>query len=103
MMPEYELQPLVDVETDKPKPPPMYRVLLLNDDFTPMDFVVIVLQQFFGLGLDKATEVMLKVHNEGRGLCGVYPYDIAATKVEQVVAFATIHQHPLKCIMEEHQ
>ena len=81
--------------------PPMYKVLLLNDDYTPMEFVIIVLQQFFSLDTEQATRIMLKVHNEGRGVCGVYPRDIAATKVEQVSAFARRHQHPLACIMEE--
>lgn len=83
------------------KPPPMYQVLLLNDDYTPMEFVVSVLQKFFGMGREKATQVMLKVHREGRGVCGVYPRDVAATKVEQVVDFARQHQHPLQCVMEE--
>ena len=81
--------------------PPLFKVLLLNDDFTPMDFVITVLQKFFGMDREQATRIMLKVHNEGRGLCGVYPRDIAATKVEQVAAFAREHQHPLACVMEE--
>jgi ATP-dependent Clp protease adaptor protein ClpS len=83
------------------KPPPMFKVLLLNDDFTPMDFVVVVLQQFFGMNREQATVVMLKVHREGRGVCGVFARDVAATKVEQVTAFARQHQHPLACVMEE--
>ncbi len=83
------------------KPPPMFRVMLLNDDFTPMDFVVVVLQQFFGMGRERATQVMLKVHREGMGVCGVFPKDVAASKVEQVEAFSRQHQHPLKCVMEE--
>lgn len=83
------------------KPPPMYQVLLLNDDFTPMEFVVSVLQKFFGMGREKATQVMLKVHREGRGVCGVYPRDIAVTKVEQVCSYSRQHQHPLQCVMEE--
>ena len=83
------------------KPPPMFKVLLLNDDYTPMDFVVVVLQKFFSLSREKATVVMLKVHREGAGVCGVYPRDVAATKVEQVTAFARQHQHPLRCVMEE--
>ncbi|XZG71093.1 ATP-dependent Clp protease adapter ClpS [Chitinibacteraceae bacterium HSL-7] len=81
-------------------PPPLYRVVLLNDDFTPMDYVVLVLKQFFGLNGEHATTVMLKVHNEGRGVCGVYPKDIAATKVAQVTDHARAHQHPLQCVME---
>lgn len=82
-------------------PPPMYKVLLLNDDFTPMDFVILVLQKFFAKDREQATRIMLKVHNEGRGLCGIYPRDIAATKVDRVVVFARQHQHPLVCVMEE--
>lgn len=85
----------------KANPPPLYKVLLLNDDFTPMDFVVEVLQQFFHMNAEKATRVMLQVHNEGRGLCGIYTKDIAATKVEQVLQHAQTHQHPLQCVMEE--
>jgi ATP-dependent Clp protease adaptor protein ClpS len=85
----------------KLEPPKMYKVLLLNDDYTPMDFVITVLQQFFSLDTEQATRIMLKVHKEGRGACGVFPRDIAATKVEQVSAFARQHQHPLACVMEE--
>lgn len=81
--------------------PPLYRVLLLNDDYTPMDFVVLVLEKFFSLNREQATVVMLKVHREGKGVCGVYPKDMAATKVEQVTAFARQQQHPLACVMEE--
>jgi ATP-dependent Clp protease adaptor protein ClpS len=88
---------------DKSKlaPPPMFKVLLLNDDYTPMDFVIVVLEKFFNLGREQATIVMLKVHREGRGVCGVFPKDVAATKVAQVGAFAREHQHPLVCVMEE--
>ena len=82
-------------------PPKMFKVMLLNDDYTPMDFVITVLQRFFSLDTEQATRIMLKVHNEGRGVCGIFPRDIAATKVEQVLAFARQHQHPLACIMEE--
>lgn len=82
-------------------PPPMYKVLLLNDDFTPMEFVVLVLQRFFAMDREQATRIMLKVHTEGRGICGVFPRDVAATKVEQVAAFARDNQHPLACVMEE--
>jgi ATP-dependent Clp protease adaptor protein ClpS len=88
-------------EQSRAKPPPMYRVLLLNDDYTPMDFVVLVLEKFFLMNREQATLVMLKVHREGNGVCGVYPRDVAATKVEQVSAFARQHQHPLACVMEE--
>jgi len=74
----------------------------LNDDFTPMDFVIVVLQRFFGMDRENATRIMLKVHNEGRGICGIYSRDIASTKVEQVTAFARNNQHPLACVMEEY-
>lgn len=83
------------------KPPPLFKVMLLNDDFTPMDFVVIVLQRFFSKSREQATQIMLKVHREGLCVCGVYPKDIAATKVRLVMAFARQHQHPLQCVMEE--
>jgi len=79
----------------------MYRVVLLNDDYTPMEFVILVLQKFFKMGREKATQVMLRVHQEGKGVCGLFPRDIAATKVEQVCSFARQHQHPLQCVMEE--
>jgi ATP-dependent Clp protease adaptor protein ClpS len=81
----------------------LYKVLLLNDDYTPMEFVVHVLQRFFGMDRERATVVMLKVHNEGVGLAGVYPRDIAETKVYQVLDFARSHQHPLQCVMEENR
>src|SRR5687767_3840045 len=91
------------VETAKPAvaKPPLFQVLLLNDDYTPMDFVVAVLQTFFAMSREQATQVMLKVHREGMGVCGVYPKDVAASKVEQVMAFSRKHQHPLQCTMEE--
>jgi ATP-dependent Clp protease adaptor protein ClpS len=93
----------VALEPDKRriKPPPLYKVMLLNDDYTPMDFVVVVLEKFFRMSREQATVVMLKVHRHGRGICGVFPRDLAATKVEQVEAFARQHQHPLACVMEE--
>lgn len=83
--------------------PPLYKVLLLNDDYTPMEFVVHVLQRFFGMDRERATVIMLKVHNEGVGLAGVYPRDIAESKVYQVLEFARSHQHPLQCVMEENR
>ncbi len=88
-------------EKIKQKSPPMYRILLLNDDFTPMEFVIEVLKIFFSMNQEQATRIMLKVHTEGVGVCGVYPSDIANTKVSQVVEFARINQHPLRCVMEE--
>ena len=92
---------LLEAERTRARKPPLFKVMLLNDDYTPMDFVVAVLQKFFALGREQATRIMLQVHNEGRGVCGVYPRDIAATKVEQVSAYARQHQHPLACVMEE--
>ena len=82
-------------------PPPLYKVLLLNDDFTPMDFVIHVLQRFFFMSREQATLTMLKVHNEGSGLAGIFPREVAETKVHQVVEYAREHQHPLQCVMEE--
>lgn len=92
---------VLEAKKSKLKPPPMFKVILLNDDFTPMEFVVVVLQTFFSMNREQATQIMLKVHMDGAGVCGVYPNDVASTKVEQVVAFARQHQHPLRCVMEE--
>jgi ATP-dependent Clp protease adaptor protein ClpS len=92
---------VLEAKKAKLKLPPMYKVLLLNDDYTPMEFVVLVLQKFFGMNRERATQVMLKVHREGMGICGVYPRDVASTKVQQVAAYARKHQHPLQCVMEE--
>ncbi|MEE7546442.1 ATP-dependent Clp protease adapter ClpS [Xanthomonas sp. Kuri4-1] len=91
------------VEPSKPEvaPPPLYQVLLLNDDYTPMDFVVTVLQQFFTLDLERATQVMLHVHTRGRGVCGVYTREVAESKVAQVNEFSRMNQHPLLCTMEQ--
>jgi ATP-dependent Clp protease adaptor protein ClpS len=83
------------------KKPSMYKVLLLNDDYTPMEFVVHVLERFFGKGREDATRIMLHVHQKGVGLCGVYTYEVAETKVTQVLEFARLHQHPLQCTMEK--
>ena len=96
-----ETESVVELERPRAGPPPMYRVLLLNDDYTPMEFVVKVLQEFFGMNRERATRIMLQVHTEGSGVCGVFPRDVAATKVEQVSSFARQHQHPLVCVMEE--
>jgi ATP-dependent Clp protease adaptor protein ClpS len=91
------------VETARPETarPPLYSVLLLNDDYTPMDFVVEVLMSFFSLSLDKATQIMLHVHTRGRGVCGVYTREVAESKVAQVNEFSRMHQHPLLCTMEK--
>jgi ATP-dependent Clp protease adaptor protein ClpS len=92
---------VLEAKKSRTKPPAMFKVLLLNDDYTPMDFVVAVLQKIFALSREKSTQVMLKVHREGMGVCGIYPKDVAATKVEQVRSYAKQHQHPLQCVMEE--
>lgn len=91
---------VVEPELAPPAPPPMYQVVLLNDDYTPMEFVVKVLQKFFGKNIEQATRVMLQVHHEGRGICGVYPRDIASTRIALVGQYAQARQHPLQCIME---
>ena len=91
------------VETGKPEVarPPLYSVLLLNDDYTPMDFVVDVLVRFFAMNLENATQVMLHVHTRGRGVCGVYTREVAESKVAQVNEFSRLNQHPLLCTMEK--
>lgn len=93
----------IAVETSKPEleRPPLYSVLLLNDDYTPMDFVIEVLMRFFSMNLEKATQVMLHVHTRGRGVCGVFTREIAESKVAQVNEFARLNQHPLLCTMEK--
>ena len=90
------------VQTAPPelKKPPMYAVVLMNDDYTPMDFVILILQQYFAMNLDQATEVMLTVHYEGKGIAGVYPRDIAETKANQVNNYARSKGHPLLCQIE---
>ncbi|HEY1382979.1 MAG TPA: ATP-dependent Clp protease adapter ClpS [Dongiaceae bacterium] len=85
----------------KTKKPSMYRVLLLNDDYTPMEFVVHVLERFFNKSREAATEIMLHVHHRGVGVCGIYTYEVAETKVTQTIDFARRHQHPLQCTMEK--
>ena len=97
-----------DVETGvatrtrpKTKKPSNYKVLMLNDDYTPMEFVVLVLQRFFSMSLDDATRVMLQVHQQGVAVCGVFTYEVAETKVTQVLDLARQHQHPLQCTMEK--
>ena len=91
------------VTSTKPKlqKPSMYRVLLLNDDYTPMEFVVYVLEAIFNKNREEATQIMLHVHQNGLGLCGVYTYEVAETKVAQVIETARRHQHPLQCTMEK--
>ncbi|MBI3478986.1 MAG: ATP-dependent Clp protease adapter ClpS [Nitrosomonadales bacterium] len=88
-------------ERTKAKPPRTYKVVLFNDDYTTMDFVIEVLQRFFAMNRERALQIMLKVHNEGSAVCGVYSLDVAETKVSQVSEFAKQHGHPLRCGMEE--
>lgn len=85
----------------KTKKPSLYKVLLLNDDYTPMEFVIHVLQRFFNKNMEEATKIMLHVHQNGVGICGVFTYEVAETKVTQVVDLARQHQHPLQCTMEK--
>ena len=83
------------------KKPSQYKVLMLNDDYTPMEFVVLVLKRYFRMDMDQATQVMLHVHQRGVGVCGIFPYEVAETKVNQVMDFAREHQHPLQCTLEK--
>ncbi len=85
----------------RPKKPSQYKVLMLNDDYTPMEFVVMVLKRFFAMDLEEATRVMLHVHQRGVGICGIFPYEVAETKVNQVMDFARENQHPLQCTLEK--
>lgn len=85
----------------RPKKPSMFKVLMLNDDYTPMEFVVMCLKRFFNMDLEQATRVMLHVHQKGVGVCGIFPYEIAETKVNQVMDFARQNQHPLQCTLEK--
>jgi ATP-dependent Clp protease adaptor protein ClpS len=85
----------------KPKKPSQYKVLMLNDDYTPMEFVVLVLKRYFRMDMEQATRVMLHVHQRGVGVCGIFPYEVAETKVNQVMDFAREHQHPLQCTLEK--
>src|SRR5262244_3167172 len=100
---EQQHQRSLAVEEAKPEVarPPLYQVILLNDDFTPMDFVVVVLETFFNLDRERATQVMLHVHTRGKGVCGVFTREVAETKVTQVNEFSRTHQHPLLCTMEK--
>jgi ATP-dependent Clp protease adaptor protein ClpS len=101
--PEHERDHGVVVETSRPEVarPPLYSVLLLNDDYTPMDFVVDVLVRFFALDAERATQVMLHVHTRGRGVCGVFTREVAESKVAQVNEYSRLNQHPLLCTMEK--
>ena len=100
-MAQFKDDTVLEAAKSKLKPPPMFKVMLLNDDYTPMDFVVVVLQTVFAMSREQATQVMLKVHRDGMGVCGIYTREVASTKVEQVIELAKSHQHPLQCTMEE--
>ena len=91
---------VLERRTQRVKPPQMYQVVMLNDDYTPMEFVVVVIQEFFGKDRETATQIMLKIHLDGKGVCGVYSRDVAATKVDQVLEAAKQHGHPLQCVSE---
>ena len=101
-LPDHRRDDGLAVEEAKPKlkRPPLYKVVLLNDDYTPMEFVVHILEQFFGMDREKAVRVMLQVHTQGKGVCGVYSREIAETKVAQVNDYARENHHPLLCTME---
>lgn len=107
--PETPVQPPIGEEggsvvlerrTQKVKPPQMYQVIMINDDYTPMEFVVVVIQEYFGKDLESATRIMLKIHLDGKAVCGVYSKDVAVTKVDQVLEAAHKAGHPLKCVCE---
>jgi ATP-dependent Clp protease adaptor protein ClpS len=91
---------LLERRPERTKPPQMYQVALLNDDYTPMEFVVVVIQEFFNKDRETATQIMLKIHLDGKGICGVYSRDVAATKVDQVAEAARKNGHPLQCVAE---
>lgn len=91
---------VLERRTQKTRPPTMYQVVMLNDDYTPMEFVVVVIQEFFNKGLETATQIMLKIHLDGRAVCGVYTRDVASTKVDQVMDAANKAGHPLQCVAE---
>ncbi|MFZ2739108.1 MAG: ATP-dependent Clp protease adapter ClpS [Burkholderiaceae bacterium] len=91
---------VLERRTSKVKPPQMYQVVMLNDDYTPMEFVVVVIQEFFNKDLESATQIMLKIHLDGKGVCGVYSKDVAASKADQVLEASHKAGHPLKCLSE---
>lgn len=99
--PEHDDELVVEQAKPKLKRPPLYKVLLLNDDYTPMEFVVYVLEKFFTMNREQATQIMLHVHTKGMGVAGVFSYEIAETKVAQVTDFSQQNQHPLMCTMEK--
>jgi len=101
MATRHENETILERQAQKLKPPPMYQVLLLNDDYTPMEFVVQIIQEYFNKDRESATQIMLKVHRDGKATCGVFTKDVASTKVELVLTHARQAGHPLQCVMEE--
>jgi ATP-dependent Clp protease adaptor protein ClpS len=103
--PKHQTEPAHGLTVEETRPevqrPPLYQVVLLNDDFTPMDFVIVVLETFFNMTRELATQVMLNVHTRGKGVCGVFTREVAETKVTQVNEFSRSHQHPLLCTLEK--
>ncbi len=93
--------PATETVPPEVKRPSLYRVVLINDDYTPMEFVVQMLQKLFGYGREKATRIMLEVHMKGRGVCGVFAFEIAETRAAQVLEYARRHEHPLACVVEK--
>ena len=92
---------VVEITRPRLKKPPMYKVLMLNDDYTPMEFVIMILEKLFRMDHEQAVQVMLNVHQKGKGVCGVFPHEVAQTKVAQVLDLARQNEHPLQCSMEE--
>ncbi|MDO8207021.1 MAG: ATP-dependent Clp protease adapter ClpS [Gallionella sp.] len=101
MSKEHDNSTVLAPERAKTKPPGMYKVILFNDDYTTMEFVIEVLQRFFAINSERAQQLMLQIHNEGSAVCGIYTRDVAETRVAQVTDFAQQHEHPLRCGMEE--
>jgi ATP-dependent Clp protease adaptor protein ClpS len=101
MATRHENETVLERQAQKLKPPPLYQVLLLNDDYTPMEFVVQIIQEYFNKDRESATQIMLKVHRDGKATCGVFTKDVASTKVELVLTHARQAGHPLQCVMEE--
>jgi len=100
-MAQHKDDTILEAQRSKLKPPPMFKVMLLNDDYTPMEFVVHVLERFFNKNRSEAERIMLHVHRRGVGVCGVYTYEVAETKVTQVIDFARRNEHPLQCTLEK--
>lgn len=98
---KHENSTVIEKQAQKLKPPSFYQVVLLNDDYTPMEFVVVIIEEYFNKDRETAMQIMLKVHCDGKAVCGVFPKDIAATKVDLVMAHARQAEHPLQCVMEE--